>query len=119
MLSGILLSSALGTGLMYFCLGQYYHHRPVPYDFKGLDSLYVFDIFIDGMGFSIFFISAGLAICESTPLTLAGTITCFVGLAAACRHLWYLGSWENVFPRTYPGVYVPPVHRLLHLPLRQ
>ena len=102
-LSGILLSCALGTGLLYSALGQFYHYRPVSYQFKGLDSLYVFDILIDGFMFSVFFISSGLVISETTPLTLTGTITCAVGILAAWRRLWFLGSWENVAPGSTLG----------------
>ncbi|KAH8883818.1 glycosyltransferase family 90 protein [Thozetella sp. PMI_491] len=97
-LSGILFSSALGTSLMYFALGRFYNYAPMSYSFRGLDSLFVFDIFIDGIVFSVFLISASFVICESTPLNLASIITASAGILAACERLGTLGTWENVAP---------------------
>ena len=56
-LSSILLASAAGTGLLYWSSRLYRESKPMSYHFRGLDSLYLFDIVVDGFTFSICLIS--------------------------------------------------------------
>ncbi|KAK3341320.1 glycosyltransferase family 90 protein [Lasiosphaeria hispida] len=101
-MSGILLASALGTGLLYGSSSLFKQSRPMSYHFRGLDSLYVFDVFVDGLTFSVFFVSTGLLLAEGSPLSLTGIVTFISGLLMALCNTVLIGSWENVTPsKTY------------------
>ncbi|KAK3336687.1 glycosyltransferase family 90 protein [Cercophora scortea] len=97
-LSTILLASSLGTGFLYWSFRLFQRLRPMSYHFRGLDSLYIFDIAVDGLAFSIFFISAGLLTTEGSPLSLVGIVTFLSGLLSALQKTLLIGSWENVSP---------------------
>ncbi|KAK3329499.1 glycosyltransferase family 90 protein [Apodospora peruviana] len=99
-LSGILLASALGTGLRHWSLRLFQESRPMSYHFRGLDSLYVFDVVVDGLTFSVLLISTSLLVTEGSPLALIGIITFLSGVLIAVQRLMSIGSWENVSPTT-------------------
>lgn len=99
-LSGILLGAALGTGLLYRTSRLFTPATPVSYQFRGLDSLYIFDIVVDGLAFSTFVVSASLLATEGTPLSLAGILTFLFGLMQAIQKTALTGTWENISPGT-------------------
>ncbi|KAH6853560.1 glycosyltransferase family 90 protein [Chaetomium sp. MPI-CAGE-AT-0009] len=99
-LSGILLGAALGTGLLYRTSRLFLPVTPVSYQFRGLDSLYVFDLVVDGLAFSTFVISASLLATEGTPLSLAGILAFLFGIMQAIQKTALTGTWENVSPGT-------------------
>ncbi|KAK0630003.1 glycosyltransferase family 90 protein [Bombardia bombarda] len=99
-LSGIFLTSSVGTGLLYGSFRLFHPSEPMSYNFKGLDSLYVFDVMVDGLTFSTFFISTTLLVTEGSPLSLVGIITFLSGLLATVQNTRLIGTWENVSPFT-------------------
>jgi len=99
-LSSILLASAAGSGLSYFSSRMFEHARPMSHHFRGLDSLYIFDVVVDGLAFSVFLISAGLLTTEGSPLSLIGIMTFVAGLLSAIRRVRLMGSWENISTTT-------------------
>ncbi|KAK3383054.1 glycosyltransferase family 90 protein [Lasiosphaeria ovina] len=104
-LSGILLASSVATALLYLSFRLFHQARPMHYHFRGLGSLYIFDVVVDGFAFSAFFISTALIVAEASPLSLAGIVTFLSGLLLAVHKIWLLGSWENVsFSATYSAL---------------
>lgn len=99
-LSAILLASALGTGLLYWSSRLVLPSQPMHYHFRGLDSLYFFDVVIDGLVFSSFVISTALLTTEGSPLFLVGVITFVSGLILAAYQTLRTGTWENISPST-------------------
>ncbi|KAL2180192.1 glycosyltransferase family 90 protein [Thermothelomyces heterothallicus CBS 202.75] len=97
-LSGILLFAAVGTGLLYQFSRLVLPDTPARYDFRRLDSLYLFDVVVDGLAFSIFVISTSLLATESSPLSLVGLFTFLLGFTQAVRKTALTGTWENVAP---------------------
>ncbi|KAL2135520.1 hypothetical protein VTI74DRAFT_8251 [Chaetomium olivicolor] len=97
-LSGTLLVSSLGAALLYWGSRLVLPARPVSYHFRGLDSLYFFDVVVDGLAFSTFIISASLLATEGSPLSLVGTITFLSGLVLAVQKMRLAGTWANVTP---------------------
>ncbi|KAL2023620.1 hypothetical protein VTK56DRAFT_1777 [Thermocarpiscus australiensis] len=97
-LSGILAVSSLGTGLLYWASRLALRSRPMSYHFRGLDSLYLFDVAVDGLVLSAFVISTSLLATEGSPLSLVGIITFLSGLLQAAKKTWLVGTWENVSP---------------------
>jgi len=99
-LSGILLVVSLGTGLLYFASRLILPSAPVSYHFRGLDSLYFFDVVVDGLVFSAFLISTSLLATEGSPLSLVGVVTFLFGLLEAVQRTGLTGTWENISPAT-------------------
>lgn len=99
-LSGILLFSSLAAGLLYWTSRLFVPARPMSYHFRGLGSLYLFDIVVDGLVISVCLISTSLLTTEGSPLSLVGIVTFLCGLFLACRRAWLAGTWENVSPST-------------------
>lgn len=97
-LSGMLMAAALGTGLLYRVSRFFLPSTPIAYQFRGLDSLYIFDVVVDGFAFSTFIIATSLLATEGSPLSLAGIITFLFGLAQAIQLTAVTGSWENISP---------------------
>jgi len=67
------------------------------YHFKGLDSLYLFDIVVDGLTFSTFAICVCLLATERSPLSLIGVLTFLTTLPWAIQRAVVTGQWENTF----------------------
>ncbi|KAK0631741.1 glycosyltransferase family 90 protein [Immersiella caudata] len=99
-LSGILLATAGGIGIMYSILRFFQHSRPMSNHFRGLDSLYAFDTVIDGLMFSIFLVSTALLTTEGSPLSLVGVVTFLSGVTSAATQSLLIGTWENISPIT-------------------
>lgn len=97
-LSGILLASSVTTGLLYSALTLY--STRAGYQFQGLDSLYFFDVVVDGLTFSVCLISTSLLATEGSPLSLASIISFFSGFFLAARQTFAVGTWENLSPWT-------------------
>lgn len=96
-LSGILLGTSGTIGLLLLLWRMFYEVHDAPrYSYKGVGSLFVFDVFADGFAFSIFCISSVFVICESNPSTLAGCIVLLSGLISASKRTLMVGTWENV-----------------------
>lgn len=96
-LSGILLGSSAALGLLLLSWRTFIEHPQAPrYNYRGVGSLFVFDIFVDGLALSVFCVSAVFVICESTPSTLASTIALFSGMISATTQTRFIGTWENV-----------------------
>ncbi|KAK7739918.1 hypothetical protein SLS53_005511 [Cytospora paraplurivora] len=62
----------------------------------GVDPLYFFDVFTDGLIFAAFFISLSLFTCQSSPLISTGIITLICGVLAAYHKLGLLGTYEEL-----------------------
>jgi hypothetical protein len=99
-LSSILGTASLGTGLLYWSSRLFLHARPMSYHFRGLDSLYLFDVVVDGLAFSAFLVSTSLLAPEGTPLSLSGIITFLFGLVEAVQKTALTGTWENISSAT-------------------
>lgn len=97
-LSTILFASSIGTAFLYYSSRLIMPAVPMSYHFKGLGSLYVFDIAVDGLVFSAFLISTCLLATEGSPLSLVGIMSFLSGLLLAVRQTWLAGTWENVSP---------------------
>ncbi|KAL2259720.1 hypothetical protein VTK26DRAFT_6483 [Humicola hyalothermophila] len=97
-LSGLLLASSFATALVY-CASRLTLQSPaMSYQFRGLDSLFIFDVVVDGLTFSVCLISASLLATEGSPLSLASIITFLSGLYLAVRQTLLTGTWENLSP---------------------
>ncbi|KAK4157761.1 glycosyltransferase [Chaetomidium leptoderma] len=99
-LSGILLVASLGTGLLYWTSRLVLPATPMSYHFRGLGSLYLFDVVVDGIVFSAFLISTSLLATEGSPLSLVGTIAFLFGILQAVQRTRLTGTWENISPAT-------------------
>ncbi|KAK4147803.1 glycosyltransferase [Dichotomopilus funicola] len=99
-LSGMLVAAALGTGLLYRASRFFLPTTPMTYQFRGLDSLYIFDVIVDGLAFSTSIISTSLLATEGSPLSLVGIITFLFGIAQAIQLTALTGTWENISPGT-------------------
>lgn len=97
-LSAVLLAASLGTGLLYSTSRLGLDTVPMSYHFRGLDSLYVFDVVVDGLVFSAFLISTSLLATEASPLSLVGIVTFLFGFLEAAQRTKLTGTWENVSP---------------------
>ena len=97
-LSGILLVASLGTGFLYVSSRFVLPAARVSYHFRGLDSLYLFDVTVDGLVFSAFIISASLLATEDSPLSLVGIVTFVFGLLETIERTRLIGTWENMSP---------------------
>ena len=97
-LSGILLAASLGTGLLYSTSRLGRATVPMSYHFRGLDSLYFFDVVVDGLVFSAFLISTSLLATETSPLSLLGIVTFLFGFLEAAQRTKLTGTWENISP---------------------
>jgi len=99
-LSVILLTSATGIGMLYSLSRFFQHSRPMSYNFRGVDSLYLFDTVIDGLMISILLVSTALLTTDGSPLSLVGIITFISSFPLAIRQALLVGTWENVSPTT-------------------
>ncbi|KAK0747824.1 hypothetical protein B0T21DRAFT_301911 [Apiosordaria backusii] len=86
-LSGILLVSGLGSGMLWVMSG----------DGVGSDPLFWFDVVIDGLSLATLLVSSSLLAPEGgSVLGFVGVITFITGLLLSVQRVWPLGSWENV-----------------------
>ncbi|KAK4129400.1 glycosyltransferase family 90 protein [Parathielavia appendiculata] len=99
-LSGILVVAFLGTGLFYWLSRLLFSTRPVSYHFQSLDSLYLFDVIVDGLAFSVFLVSTSLLAPDESPLSLSGIVAFLSGLSEAVQKTALTGTWENTSPAT-------------------
>ena len=94
-LSVVLVASAVGSGLLYTSLRMFLPSVPLSHHFKGIDALYVFDVFTDGFAVAVLFVSASLLTAEKTPLSLVGIFTFISGLVVGWGKLKLTGGAEN------------------------
>ncbi|VBB71571.1 Putative Glycosyltransferase Family 90 [Podospora comata] len=86
-LAGILLVSGLGAGIFWGLSG----------DGVGSDTLFWFDVVIDGLTLATFLVSSSLLAPEGgAVLGFAGVVTFITGFLISVQRVWTLGSWENV-----------------------
>lgn len=98
-LASLLVLAAMGTGLLYV-LSRLHHSQPVGYNYHDLDSLYAFDVMVDSLLFSTFFISAALLATQGSATSLVGLLLFASTLSATMHSGLLIGSWENVSPFT-------------------
>lgn len=98
-LASLLVLAAMGTGLLYV-LSRLHHSQPVGYSYHDLDSLYAFDVMVDSLLFSTFFISAALLATQGSATSLVGLLLFASTLSATMHSGLLIGSWENVSPFT-------------------
>ncbi|KAK4193467.1 glycosyltransferase [Podospora australis] len=96
-LSGILLASAFGTGILYW--GSSVASQSNQY-YRGIDALYVFDVVVDGFTLSVFLISTSLLAPEGTVLSFVGVITFITSLSLVMGEVFFFNTWENISPWT-------------------
>ncbi|OHW94152.1 capsular associated protein [Colletotrichum incanum] len=65
-----------------------------PASIGGIDSLYIFDVFIDSFAFAVLVISLGILICETSPVTPASVITFICGMTATFQNISNIGTWQ-------------------------
>ncbi|WQF87485.1 hypothetical protein CDEST_12499 [Colletotrichum destructivum] len=65
-----------------------------PASIGGIDSLYIFDVFIDGFAFSVLVVSLGILVCETSPVTPASLVTFICGMAASFQNISHVGTWQ-------------------------
>ncbi|KAK3388929.1 hypothetical protein B0T20DRAFT_447309 [Sordaria brevicollis] len=94
-LSVVFLASAVGSGFLYSSLRLFLPSAPLSHHFKGIDSLYVFDVITDGFAVAVLFVSASLLTTEKTPLSLVGIFTFISGLVVGWGKLKITGGAEN------------------------
>lgn len=97
-LAGILIASSAGTGLMYWMSPSLWPAGPSNFQFRGVGSLYFFDIVVDGLTLGVFLVSTSLLATEGTALSFVGVITFVVGLVFGLQRAWLVGTWENTSP---------------------
>ncbi|KXX74479.1 hypothetical protein MMYC01_204152 [Madurella mycetomatis] len=95
-LSSILFASSVGTAFLYYSSRLIIPAIPASYHFKGLGSLYLFDVVVDGLALSTFLISTSLLVTEGSPLSLVAIVSFLSGLLVAVNRTWLAGTWENV-----------------------
>ncbi|KAK2042530.1 capsular associated protein [Colletotrichum somersetense] len=78
----ILVSPIISTGEGY------------PASIGGIDSLYIFDVFIDSFAFAILVISLGILVCETSPVAPASIITFICGMTATFQNIVHIGTWQ-------------------------
>lgn len=72
----------------------------------GVDPLYFFDVFTDGMIFASLFISLSLFTCQTSPLVPTGIITFLCGALAAYHKLGLFGTYEELDSRVILPIWV-------------
>ncbi|KAK4105671.1 glycosyltransferase family 90 protein [Parathielavia hyrcaniae] len=97
-LSGILFAASFGTASLYWVFRLFLPAKPMNYNFRGLDSLYLFDVVVDGLAFSVCLVSTSLLAPEESPLSLSGTVAFLFGLSEAVQKTKLTGTWENTSP---------------------
>ncbi|KAK1726863.1 hypothetical protein CaCOL14_009228 [Colletotrichum acutatum] len=65
-----------------------------PTSFSGIDSLYIFDIFIDSFAFAVLVTSLSILVYETNPVTPTSIITFICGLTAATQNIMHIGKWQ-------------------------
>ncbi|KAK0667703.1 family 90 putative glycosyltransferase [Cercophora samala] len=86
-LAGILLVSGLGAGILWGLSG----------DGIGSDTLFWFDVVVDGLTLATLLVSSSLLAPEGGGvLSFVGVITFIAGFLLSVQRVWTLGSWENV-----------------------
>ncbi|KXH42447.1 capsular associated protein [Colletotrichum salicis] len=65
-----------------------------PTSFSGIDSLYIFDIFIDSFAFAVLVTSLSILVYETNPVTPTSIITFISGLTAATQNILHIGKWQ-------------------------
>ncbi|KAK1829217.1 glycosyltransferase [Podospora conica] len=97
-LGSILISAAMGTGLLYTLV--FPHGSQGRSNSPDFDSLYAFDVIVDGLIFSTFFVSAALLATQESAVSLVGLLFFASSLSATIHRGLLIGSWENVSPFT-------------------
>ncbi|KAM7188735.1 glycosyltransferase [Naviculisporaceae sp. PSN 640] len=97
-LSNILLSSAVGSGFVYW--GSRYLQSPgqMSYHLGALDSLPLVDVAVNGLALSVFLIFSTLIVADGNPLPLVGVLTFLSAMIPATQRIKAIGSWENLTP---------------------
>ncbi|KAI0126526.1 glycosyltransferase family 90 protein [Xylariales sp. AK1849] len=95
-LSGILTVSSLAAGFLWSS-SRLFQRRSIisTQSFRGLDSLFVFDVMSTGITCATLTISTTLWMCESAPLTLTATATFFSGLLTTLCQVLLTGSYRQ------------------------
>ncbi|KAK1547061.1 capsular associated protein [Colletotrichum paranaense] len=65
-----------------------------PTSFSGINSLYIFDIFIDSFAFAVLVTSLSILVYETNPVTPTSIITFICGLTAATQNIMHIGKWQ-------------------------
>ncbi|KAK3310259.1 glycosyltransferase family 90 protein [Chaetomium strumarium] len=97
-LSGILSVSSLAVGLLNWTSRFGFSTRPATIHLGGPDPLYIFDVVVDGLVFSVFLVAGSLLTADGSPLSLAGILTFLLGLLLAVQKTVLSGTWENTSP---------------------
>ncbi|KAK4229716.1 hypothetical protein QBC38DRAFT_471441 [Podospora fimiseda] len=97
-LSGILISSSFGMCILYWLSRSVWPSGPASFQFRGVGSLYFFDIVVDGLTLAVFLVSTSFLATEGTALSFVGIVTFTVGLLLGLQKAWLIGTWENTSP---------------------
>jgi hypothetical protein len=98
-LGSALLVSAIAAAFIIMCtrmFGKALPGGPTNSISGGLDSLYLFDIAMDGAAFGVLAIATSLVMCETTPTTPASVMTLVIGVSQALHNIKAVGDWQHL-----------------------
>lgn len=95
-LGGILILTSIGVSVLWMATRISQHqeimgHHP----FRGIGSLYFFDVFSTGLLVSTLFISTALWICDSTALEPTAIATFTSGMLASIQNVLSIGTYQQ------------------------
>ncbi|KAH6657863.1 capsular associated protein [Truncatella angustata] len=95
-LGSILAMSSLATGVLWLFAGVSQSSSTLTGShFLGLNTIFAFDVFSNGIACAVAAISATLWICEAAPLPLAGTATFICGTISAFHEILLFGTYQQ------------------------
>lgn len=96
-LSDILTASSASAGLLWVAT-RFFQRQSImsTQAFRGLNSLYIFDVLTVGGTAAILAISTTLWICESAPLRPVAIVTFVGGLWTTLQNIWVVGTYRQV-----------------------
>ncbi|KAH8682407.1 capsular associated protein [Xylariales sp. PMI_506] len=95
-LSGVITASSLASGLLWLS-SRLFQSVPImsTQNFRGIDSIFIFDILSSGLTCAVFTVSMTLWICEMAPLNITATTTFMSGLLTTIHEVALVGSYRQ------------------------
>ncbi|KAI2604701.1 glycosyltransferase family 90 protein [Hypoxylon sp. NC1633] len=95
-LGGILILTSVGVSVLWL-VTRISRHREIigHHPFRGIGSLYFFDVFSTGLLVSSLFISTALWVCDSTALEPTAIATFTSGMVASIQSVLLIGTYQQ------------------------
>ncbi|KAH9892954.1 glycosyltransferase family 90 protein [Xylariomycetidae sp. FL2044] len=92
----ISIAASLAMSVLWLASRLYRHREIIGHQpFRGVNSLYMFDILSTGLLVAFFSISASLWICETSPLEPAAITTFISGVSGCVRQVLLVGTYQQ------------------------